>query len=69
MVSYIIVTRNPTSQRLMVIQEGAQFPDGTDDTVIAEFATEDEAYDRAETLPICRAWGAEIVPLGGLGVV
>ena len=68
MVSYIIVTRNPTSKKLMIIEEAdpaAQY----NGAVIAEFATEDEAYEHAETLPVCRAWGAEIVPLGGLGEV
>lgn len=59
MISYIIICRNPASQKLSVIVD-----DENGD--IAEFATEDEAYECAKTLAMCRAWGAEIVPLAGL---
>ena len=65
MTTYIIVTRNPTSNKLMVIEEAA----GEDNSCISEFETEDAAYDHASTIPVCRAWGAEILPVGGLAVV
>lgn len=65
MTSYIIVTRNPGTKKLMVIEEA----DGEDKSCVSEFETEDEAYEHASTIPICRAWGAEILPVGGLAVV
>jgi hypothetical protein len=66
MITYIIVTRNPTSKRLVVIEEAA---DTGDCAVISEFDTEDEAYLHAEAIPICRAWGAEVLPVGEMGLV
>mgnify|MGYP001603282113 CR=1 FL=1 len=56
MTTYIIVCRNPASKRLMVISDD-------DENSPAEFETEDEAYEATKNITICRAWGAEIVPV------
>jgi hypothetical protein len=55
MVSYVIVTRNPTTRKLVFVSG--------DDGSPAEFGTEDEAFKVAESNACCRAWGAEIVPV------
>lgn len=61
MTTYIIVTRNPRTGKLLAVT------DGDDDGVLAEFPTEDAAYASAKNTTACRAWGAEILPVGGLG--
>lgn len=58
MVSYIIVCRNPGNKKLLIISND----NAADDP--AEFETEEKAYERAQEIPVCRAWGAEIVPIG-----
>jgi len=59
MISYIIVTRNPTSKKLIVIEDGTV----TGSSSIAEFSTEEKAYEVAYFSSICRAWGCEIIPV------
>ncbi len=54
-ISYIIVCRNPRSKKLVVVHDGEEHP--------AEFDSEDAAYAAAANTTICRAWGAEIVPV------
>lgn len=56
MVSYIIVCRNPSNNKLIVITED-------DGETPAEFETEEAAYAAAEGTSVCRSWGAEIVPI------
>jgi len=55
MVTYIVVSRNPNSKRLVIISD--------DDDTILEFNSEDEAYAAAKKVACCRAWGAECVPI------
>lgn len=55
MLSYIIVTRNPSTGKLLVVEDEDEDP--------AEFATENEAYEVAQMNSCCRSWGAEIVPV------
>lgn len=50
--SYILVTRNPTTKRLVVVT-------GEDDYSVAEFDTEGEARAVAMAVPVCEAWGYE----------
>jgi hypothetical protein len=52
--SYIIVCRNPTSRKLLIISN-----DDSNDP--AEFETVEEAYEAANGMAVCRAWGVEIV--------
>jgi hypothetical protein len=52
--SYIIVTRNPHTRRLVVVT-------GEDAETIAEFETESDANAVAMAVPICEAWGYEAV--------
>jgi hypothetical protein len=54
MISYIVITRNPTSNELFVLR---------DEDRILEFETEDDAIAAALRNPACRAWGAEVLPL------
>lgn len=54
MISYIIVCRNPASGKLVVAMK---------DEDIAEYETEDAAWSDAQDIAMCRAWGAEIVPV------
>jgi anti-anti-sigma regulatory factor len=51
---YIIVSRNPRTQRLIVIT-------GEDEDQVAEFGTESEASAVAMAVPVCEAWGYEVV--------
>jgi len=53
-ISYLIVCRNPKSKKLVIISDG-------DDP--HEYESEDAAYSAAQDIAICRAWGAEIVPV------
>ena len=53
-VSYIIVCRNPTSKKLVVIMH---------DEKVAEYETEEAAFSAAQDIAVCQAWGAEIVPV------
>lgn len=55
---YIVVSRSPRTNRLIVVTDGAE--DSTED-VVAEFATEEEAKERADKVTCCKAWGYEIV--------
>jgi len=57
-VSYIIVTRNPRSKKLIVIVD--------DDGGPCEYPTEQTALYDARRINMCKAWGAEIVPIGGV---
>lgn len=58
-VTYIIVMRNPASKKLAVIVNGEE----NDAQDVAEFATEDAAYECANGIAVCRSWGFEIVPV------
>jgi len=53
---WIIVTRNPRSQKLVVIHN-----DNYDD--VLEFGTESEANAVAMTIPVCEAWGFEAIEI------
>ena len=55
MISYIIATRNPTNKKLIIIEN--------DDGDVVEFSTEDEAFEASKKTTVCKAWGAEILPL------
>lgn len=61
--SYIVVTRNPLNKKMIALVAGEE------GEYLAEFVTEDEAMRAAKANLACRAWGAEIVPLGGLDIV
>lgn len=50
--TYILVTRNPRSKKLIPIL-------GEDNETIAEFETESDAAAVAMAVPICEAWGYE----------
>lgn len=53
--SYIIVTRNPTGNGLLVIQN--------DDESLAEFEHEYEAHELMENHPLGNAWGYDVVEI------
>jgi len=57
--SFIIVIRSPVTKKLVVLQHWIT----DDDSYIAEYATEDEAFAAAGQTKICQAWGFEIVEL------
>lgn len=50
--TYILVTRNPRSKKLIPIL-------GEDNETIAEFETESDAAAVAMAVPVCEAWGYE----------
>lgn len=52
--SYIILTRNPGNEKLIVIVE----EDG--DTVVEE-ETKGRAEETARNIPVCEAWGFVII--------
>lgn len=56
---FIIVSRNPRTQRLIVVTD-----DNDEDP--AEFATESEALAVSQAVPICVAWGYQVVEVDGL---
>ena len=56
--SYIIVTRNPRSKQLVVILNG-NIDDN--DAIPEEFETMVDAEKTASDIPMCRAWGFEIL--------
>ena len=56
-ITYIVVTRNPHSKKLLAIMD--------EDDSLCEFETEVAAFEAATKIDICRAWGAEILPLAG----
>ena len=58
-ITYVVFLRNPESRKLAVLTNGS-------DQDVAEFVTEEAAYSSAEQNALCRAWGAEIVPIAGL---
>ena len=53
MASYIIATREPKTQKLMIIAD--------DEGNAAEFKTKDQAWKAAGNTTVCKAWGAEIM--------
>jgi hypothetical protein len=55
--SYILVTRNPRSKKLVPVL-------GEDNETIAEFETESDAIAVAMAVPICEAWGYQTVEIG-----
>jgi hypothetical protein len=57
--TYIIVTRNPKTQQLLVIR-------GPNSDQIAEFESFEDAQIVAKTSQICKAWGFEILKVWGL---
>lgn len=54
--SYVIATRNPTTGKLVLIQE-----DHLDN--VAEFKTVDDATEAARRVAICRAWAYVILEI------
>ncbi len=54
--TYILVTRNPRSKKLVPIL-------GEDNETIAEFETESDAAAVAMAVPICEAWGYHTLEL------
>jgi Mg-chelatase subunit ChlD len=52
--SYIVVSRNPRTNKLVIVTDG-------DDNVPAEFGTEDEAAEAASNTTICKAWGYDVI--------
>jgi hypothetical protein len=60
--SYIITTRNPTHNILVIISRGEGWA-GDDDTSVAEFETEQAAIDAAKQVPCCDAWGYNVVEI------
>lgn len=52
--SYIIVSRNPRANKLVIVTDG-------DDDVPAEFKTEEEAIEAAHNTTICKAWSYQIL--------
>jgi hypothetical protein len=55
---YIILVRNPRSKKLSPVL-------AEDNETIAEFETEGDAAAVAMTVPICEAWGYEVVECAG----
>lgn len=58
--SCIIIVRNPQNQKLIAIENGETAGAGD---VLAEWDTEDEAHEAAKTIPVCRAWGYDVLEL------
>ena len=56
---YILVTRNPRTQKLIVIT-------GEDDETAAEFETESDANAVALAVPVCTAWGYQAIEIPDL---
>lgn len=54
--SFVVLTRNPRSKRLVIIVNG-------DPDDIAEFKTRAEAEVAARNTTVCKAWGHEIVEI------
>lgn len=57
--SFIVVTRNPHSKRLVIIRAG----DDDDDNLPAEYKSHLDAEEMARDQVLCRAWGYEIVEI------
>jgi hypothetical protein len=57
--SYILVTRNPRSKKLIPIL-------AEDNETIAEFETEGDAAAVAMAVPVCEAWGYETLEVTSL---
>lgn len=53
--SYIILTRNPSNNKVIVLN------DGDERETVSEFKTESEANRVAQLTPVCSAWGYQIV--------
>ena len=54
--TYILITRNPRSKKLIPIL-------GEDNETIAEFETESEANAVAMAVPVCEAWGYQALEI------
>lgn len=54
---YIVLTRNPSTKKLIVIMND-------DHEEIAEFPTENEAIDAVVRSKLCSAWDYEVVEVG-----
>lgn len=54
--SFIIVTRNPKTKRLVVIADG-------DDERPAEFDSYESAIRAAIDTPVCQAWSYQIIAI------
>lgn len=54
--SFIIVTRNPGTRKLISITDS-----GSSDDILAEYQTKEEAEKAAKYVPACVAWGYDIL--------
>ena len=57
--SFIVMTRNPRTEKLIVMFEDE---DGT----VAEFDTEEEAMRAGNAMPVFEAWGIDIIEIDGV---
>lgn len=55
--SFIIVTRNPRNKKLVVITDGDELDD------FAEFGSESDASAVASAIPVCVAWGYDVIEI------
>jgi len=55
--SYIVVTRNPSNKRLIVITN----TDDRENDLIAEFPDEAAAHEMAVKQIVCSAWGYDVL--------
>jgi hypothetical protein len=53
LMTFIITTRNPRTRKLVVVMD--------DDDEVAEYETEEKAAEVARRVPVCEAWGFEII--------
>jgi len=53
-VSFILLTRNPRSKKLIAIVDD-------DGETVAEFKSESEALDAAGNTMACKAWGYDVI--------
>jgi hypothetical protein len=52
--TFIIVTRNPSTQKLITIVDN-------DEGDVSEFKTEEQANDAASQTTVCKAWGYQVL--------
>lgn len=52
--TFILIARNPKTKRLVVVDDG-DYP--------VEYESEESAIEATRHRPICRVWGAQVVPV------